>query len=193
MEFEVGETFGISASVNEDHICSESGDVFIKEHDLEATLVGGSYVDAVATIPSNLDLVDNIYPNALDTFYVFSSNSLPSASPECRNMSLVNHHDVLKGNVVNCVKLLGTFRRYDPCQDPYIPYLGNMPVKIMLTFAFDHSKDFSKAFDKFRRALTIIRLFMFVHCYLHSFKLHAQVFDKLIRGLTAPEMVAWIL
>ena len=108
-------------------------------------------------------------------------------------MSFVNHHDVLKGNVVDCVELLGTFRRYDPYQDPYVLYLGNMPVKIMLTFAFDHSKDFSRAFDKFRRALTIISRFMFKCSYSHSSELHAQVFDKLMRALAISDLVARIL
>jgi len=64
-KFEVAETFGISAGVDEDDTCSESGDVFIKEHDLDATLVGRLYVDVVATVPTSPDLVDNICPTPL--------------------------------------------------------------------------------------------------------------------------------
>ena len=63
----------------------------------------------------------------------------------------------------------------------------------MFTISFDHSTDFSKAFDKFRRALTITRTFTSECSYLHSFELHAQVFDKLLRALIASELVAWIL
>jgi len=62
----------------------------------------------------------------------------------------------------------------------------------MFTISFDHSTDFSEAFDKFRRALTITPTFMFGCSYLHSSELHAQVFDKLLRALTASELVAWI-
>ena len=55
-----------------------------------------------------------------------------------------------------------------------------MPEKIMLIIAFDYSDDFSKAFDKFRRALIDIPRFIFRFSYLHSSELHAQVFDKLL-------------
>jgi len=75
---------------------------------------------------------------------------------------------------------LGTFREYNPSLDPYNLYLGNMPRKIILTIAFDHSKDFSQVFDKFRRALTIISEFMFKCSYSHSSELYTQVFDKLL-------------
>jgi len=85
---------------------------------------------------------------------------------------------------------LGTFRGYDPSFDPYSSYLGSMPVKIMLTTKFNFFTDFSKAFDKFRRALTIISAFLLKYSYLHPSELHAQVFDKLLRALTASE---WIL
>ena len=80
----------------------------------------------------------------------------------------VDYDDMLERNVVDCLESLGTFRVYDPSLDPYIVYLETMPAKMMLTFAFDHSKDFSRAFDKFRRALTIISRFMFKRCYSHS-------------------------
>ena len=36
IEFEVVETFGISTSVDEDDTCSESGVVFVRDHDLDA-------------------------------------------------------------------------------------------------------------------------------------------------------------
>jgi len=103
---------------------------------------------------------------------------------------IVNHHDMLEGNVFDCMQSLGTFRWYDPFLDPYNLYLGSMPAKILFTIAFNQSTDFSKACDKFRRALTIILRFMFKCSYSHSFELHAHVFDKLTRALTASELAA---
>jgi len=105
-------------------------------------------VDAVATIPTNPDLANNISPDPLDTFHAFSLGSLLSPSPECRNMSTVDHHGLLNGNVVDCFEFPGTFRGYNPSLDPYNLYLKNMPRKIMLTIAFNYYDDFSKAFDK---------------------------------------------
>jgi len=64
------------------------------------------------------------------------------------------------GNVVDYFESLGSSRGYAPFLDPYGQYLEDMPRKIMFTIAFDHSNDFSKAFDKFRRALIITPTFM---------------------------------
>ena len=97
-------------------------------------------MDVVITVPASPDMVDNISPNPLDVF---------------------------KRNVDDCAESLGTFRGYDPFHDPYSLYLGNMPAKIILTTAFDHSKDFSKAFDKFKRALTTVSEFIFKCSYSH--------------------------
>ena len=66
-------------------------------------------------------------------------------------------------------------------------------MKIMLTTTFNFFTDFSKAFDKFRRALTIISKFLFKCSYLHPCELNAQVFDKLLRALTAFEWVPWVV
>jgi len=60
----------------------------------------------------------------------------------------------------------------------------------MLIIAFDYSADFSKAFDKFRRAVIDIPIFIFGCSYLHSSELHAQVVDKLLQALTSSELVA---
>ena len=103
MEFKIGETFGIRASVDEDNNCYESGNAFIKVHNLDATLVGRSHIDVMVTIPTSSNLVDNMSPNPLNAFHALSSCSPPSPFPECRNMPLINYHDVLKGNVVGYV------------------------------------------------------------------------------------------
>ena len=137
-------------------------------HDLHETPTRTSCVDVVVAGSANPNFVDNISPNPLDTFHASPFRSLPSPPPEYRNMLLANYHDMLEGNVVECFESLCTFRGYDPSLDPYGLYLKIMPAKIMLTFAFNHSKDFSRAFDKFRRALTIISRFMFKRCYSHS-------------------------
>jgi len=71
-------------------------------------------------------------------------------------MSIVNHHDMIEGNVFDCMQSLDTLRGYDPFLDPYSLYIGNMPAKILFTFLFNLSMDFSKACDKFRRSLTNI-------------------------------------
>ena len=119
--------------------------------------------------------------------------SLPSPFLDCYNMSLVNYNDVLGRNVDDCVESLGTFRGYSPSLHPYSLYLRNVPIKIMLTIVCNNSKDFSKEFDKFRRALTIILRFLFKCSYLHPSELHAQVFDKLLWALTASEWVPWVM
>jgi len=82
---------------------------------------------------------------------------------------------------------LGTFRGYDPSLDPYSLYLESMPLKTMFVTTFTSFTDFSMAFDKFMRALVIIPAFLFKCSYLHSYEFHAQVFDKLLRALTASE------
>jgi len=97
---------------------------------------------------------------------------------------------MLEGIEIDCMDSLGTFRGYDPSLDLYSVYLGSMPLKIMLPTAFNFSTDFTKAFDKFRRALVIISAFLFKCSHSHSSEFHAQVFDKLLRALIASELVA---
>ena len=82
-QFEVGETLGTSASVDEDNTWSELDDIFIEEYVLYETPIGTSCVDVVVAGPANPDFVDNISPNPHDTFHASSSCSPPSPSPEC--------------------------------------------------------------------------------------------------------------
>jgi len=192
MEFEVGETFIVTARVDEDDICYESDNFLIELYDFDVTLIGKSYVDVVITVPTSLDIIDNISHDPLDVSHVSSLCSLPSLFPECHIMSVVNYHNVLEENVDDCVEFLGTFRGYDPSFDPYSLYLRNVLAENMLTIAFDYSTDFSKVFDKFRRVLIIISRFIFTCSYLHPAELHAQVYDKLVRALTASELRACV-
>ena len=68
-EFEVGETFSVNASVDENDICYESDNVFIEVHDSHATPAGRSFGDVVVTVPAGTDVVDNISPDPLHTFH----------------------------------------------------------------------------------------------------------------------------
>jgi len=60
MEFEVGETLGVSASVDEYDTSSESGNVSIETHDFHETPTGTSCVDVVVAGPTSHDFIDNI-------------------------------------------------------------------------------------------------------------------------------------
>ena len=102
-------------------------------------------------------------------------------------MPSVDFHDALNGKVSDCIESLGTFGGYNPSLDPYSLYLESMPLKILFITSYTFFTDFSKAFDKFRRALVTISAFLFKCSYLHRSELHAQTFDKLLRALTASE------
>ena len=66
-------------------------------------------------------------------------------------------------------------------------------MKMMLTIASNYSTNYFKAFDKFKRALTVFPQLMFKCSYLHSYELHVQVFDRLLRALMTSKLIAWIL
>ena len=87
----------------------------------------------------------------------------------------------------DCIDNLGTFRGYNPSHDPYSLYLESMPLKTMFVTAFTSFTDFSKAFDKFMRALVIISAFLLKCSYLNLSEFHAQVFDKLLQAWIASE------
>ena len=179
-EFEVDETFTVNASVYEDDDCYDSDSVSIEVHDSVVTFARMSYVDVVLTVPTSSVMTDDVPLDPLDTQHASPLCSLPSPSPECRNMPFADFHYMLQGDVSDCIESLGTFRGYDPSLDPYGLYLESMPLKIMFITAFTSFTDFSKAFDKFKRALMIISAFLFKSCYSCASELHAQTFDKLL-------------
>jgi len=166
-EFEIGETFTINASVDEDDVCYDSDNVFIESRDSDATLAGMSYVDVVITVPASSDMVDDVSLDPLDTTHASPLCSVPSLSPKYHNMPSADYHDVLKRKVSGCIESLGTFREYNPSLDAYNLYLESMPLKIMSITALNFFTDCSKAFDKFKRALTIISAFLFKCSYLN--------------------------
>ena len=94
----------------------------------------------------------------------------------------------LKGRCLIVLDPIGTIEGYNPSLDPFHDYLVNMPRKIICTTFFDHSSDFSKAYDTIMRALTIIDVSSPVFSYIHHSRMHARVYDKLLRSLTASEL-----
>jgi len=143
MEFEIGEIFCVDANVNKDDICCASDDAFIEVHDLNETLVRRLCMDVVIAVSPSPDLIDHVSPDPLDIFHV-SLCLLSSLSPEYCDLSPIDSLAVLKGNVVDCSKSLGTFKEYASSLDPYSLYLENVPGKIMFIISFDHSTDFSR-------------------------------------------------
>lgn len=104
-----------------------------------------------------------------------------------------NFFHTLKENILDVIWSLGTFGGYDPSLDPFHAHLVDLPRKIMWTTFFNHSFDFSKAFDKFKRVLDIIDTIVLVFSYLHAYELCAHTFDKLLHALIASELVPLIL
>ena len=104
-----------------------------------------------------------------------------------------NLFDMPKGNVIDDNWSLGAFGGYNPFLDPFHVYLMDLPRKIMWTTFFDYFFDFSKAYDKFMRALTIIHVILLLFSYLHSSEIHALVYDNLLRALKAFELRDLIL
>jgi len=82
---------------------------------------------------------------------------------------------------------LGNFGSYNRSLDPFQAYLVDLPRKIMRTTFFNHSFDFSKSSDKFKRALNIIDTIVPMFSYLHASRLCAQTFDKLLCTLMGSE------
>ena len=168
MEYEEGEPLSITASAGEDGTCYESSNAFIEVHNFHATLVGRSYKDVVVTVLASLDMGDNISTDPLDALHASPLSSLPSPSNVFCNMLFLACQDMLVGYVFDCVDSLGTFRVCDPICDRYSLYLRNMPAKILLTFAFNHSTDFSKAAINFEEHLLLFHdSYLSVFTYIH--------------------------
>jgi len=189
-EFEIGETLSVSVSVDEDDAYYDSDSSVIEVHDSDAIVAGMSYVDVVLTVPTSSVMTGDVSLDPLYTSHASPLCPLPSPSPECHIMPFADSHDMLQGDMFDCIDSLGIFRGYDPSLDPYSLYLESMPLKIIFITTFPSFTDFSKAFDKFKRALTIISAFLFRCSYSPTSEFHAQVFDKLLRALTTSELAA---
>jgi len=135
--------------------------------DFYETPLGSSCVDVVVVEPTSPNVIAYVSPDHIDMLPVSPLPSLPSLSLECPNLFVIDYHDVLQGRVSDCIRSLGTFEGYNPPFDPFHDYLVDMPREIILTTFFDHSFDFSKAYDTIMRALTVIDVFFPVFSYIH--------------------------
>jgi len=77
---------------------------------------------------------------------------------------------------------------YNPSVDPYFAFLADVPRKIMRSTFFDHTFDFSMAFDEFKRPLTLLALSFVVFSYSHHRKINAIIYDMLLRALTPSKL-----
>jgi len=80
---------------------------------------------------------------------------------------------------------LGDIRGYHPSFDPYYAYLEDVPRKNMWSPFFDHTFDFSMAFDEFKRPVSLVASSFLEFSYSHNSEMHAITYDK--RALTAFE------
>jgi len=75
---------------------------------------------------------------------------------------------------------IGDIKGYNPSLDPYCAYLEDVPRKIMWSTFFDHTFDFSMAFDEFKRPLTLFAVSFVMFSYSHHSEMHAITYDKLL-------------
>jgi len=79
-----------SASVDEDDLCCELGDVFTQVSDCHKTSLGTSCVDVMIVGPTSPDVIAHISPDHVDILHVSplpSLPSLPSRFLECYSLS----------------------------------------------------------------------------------------------------------
>jgi len=76
---------------------------------------------------------------------------------------------------------------YNRSLGPYCAYLEDVLRKITWSTFFDHTFDFSMAFDEFKRPLTLFAVSFVVFSYSPHSEMHAITYDKLLRALTAYE------
>jgi len=76
---------------------------------------------------------------------------------------------------------------YNPSFDPYSANLEDVARKFTWSTFFDHTFDFSMAFDEFERPLTLFAPSFLVFSYSYYFEMHATIYDKLLRALTISE------
>jgi len=55
-------------------------------------------VDLMIAVSPSPNLIDHVSPYPVDIFHASPSCSLPSPSPECCDLSLIDSHAVLEGN-----------------------------------------------------------------------------------------------
>jgi len=155
--------------------------------DFHETPIESACVDVVVVASTSPDFIAHVSPDPIDILPASLLPSLPSPSLKYPNVLAIDYHDARKGKVSDCIGSLGTFQGYDPLFDPFHDYLVDMPRRIIWSPLFDHSSDFSKAHDTIMRTLTITAVSFPVFSYIHHSRMHARVYDTLLRALTASE------
>ena len=114
-----------SVSVDEDDMSYELGDMSYELGDVStqvpdclATPLVSSCVGVVVVASTSPDFIAYVSPDRVDILPVSPLPSLPSPSLECHNFPATDYHDVLKGNVSDCIESLVTFRGYNSSLDP---------------------------------------------------------------------------
>ena len=98
-----------------------------------------------------------------------------------------------KGKVIDLIQSLGIFGSHNHFFGPFDVYLVDSPRKIIRTTFVNHRFDFSKAYSKFIKELTIIDVISLVLSYVHFSQMHASVYDKLLRVLKTFDSCGLIL
>jgi len=78
----------------------------------------------------------------------------------------------LKGSANEFDGSIANYRGYNCSINSYYFNLEDMSKSIDLPSLPYYSVDYSKAFDKLKRVICIVIVFIFMFSYLHSFKLH---------------------
>jgi len=199
MGLEVGEPFGLDASLGmTDALCGME-ETLDREHNLVDTLLEGRHdIFVDEGFPSLI--CDDVIPNFLEHSHDSTLCSPPSlSSPKlafevpisiselCDANVDLGHDDhmlnLLGGNVEN-FESLGSLCGYNAALDPYCIDLVDMPRKIMWTTIFD----FSMAFDLLKRALIFFSLIFCMLSCLQACEPHAVTFDRLLRALMASNL-----
>jgi len=171
-------------------MCYELSNVSTQVPDFHEIPLESSRVDVVVVEPTSPDVIAYVSPDHVDILLASPLPSLHSPSLECPNLPPIDDHDALKEKVSDCIGSLGTFQGYHPPFDPFHDFIVDMPRRIIWSPLFDHSSDFSKAHDTIMRALTVIDVSFPVFSFIHHSRMHARVYDKLLRALTTSEWQA---
>jgi len=119
-EFELGETLSVNASIDEDASCFDSNIVLIEVDDSVATPIGMSYMDVEITVLASTVMDDDVSLDPLDPPHASSLCSLPSPSPECYIMPFADLHDVLQGDMSDCMNSLVPLEGMTPPLTPIV-------------------------------------------------------------------------
>ena len=171
---------------------------------LRSLLLTESCEKVVFEVPSpSPELIDPIAHTSCESSLAPCTCSLPSHSLEyplvkptddyitnnpTDDVGLVDiEKEQVEGRANGFDRSIGNYRRYNRFINSYYFYVEDMPKSIVLSSLPYYSIDYSKAFDKLKRALCIIIVFVFMFSYKHLFELHEQAYDKLLQALTASE------